>query len=163
MKELKIQLPEKEDLDEALIGLMNFFLNSEAKSKIYLYLRKKGPSTSQEIAKGSNLYPSSAREALASMTKSGILTRKKLETEGTGKKPYVYEAILPSELIKTKISGIETKLNKLLNLDSNLKEDETPRSPKDPYRVRIEKVIDEKGEEQVLIESSAEEETKKEE
>jgi predicted transcriptional regulator len=163
MKELKIQLPEKEDLDEALIGLMNFFLNSEAKSKIYLYLRKKGSSTSQEIAKGANLYPSSTREALASMTKSGILTRKKLDTEGTGKKPYVYEAILPSELIKTKINGIEAKLNKLLNLDSNLKDDKTSRSSKDPYRVRIEKVIDEKGEEQVFIESSAEDEGKIEE
>jgi predicted transcriptional regulator len=164
MKEIKIQLPEKEDLDEAideaLVGLLKFFLDSEAKSKIYLYLRKKGASTSQQIAKGANLYPSSTREALAGMTKSGIVTRQKLETEGTGKKPYVYEAISATELFKSKISGIESKLNELLNLDNYLKGGKTLKHPKVPYRVRIEKVIDEEGVEQVIIESEGGEEVK---
>ncbi len=163
MKEIKIKVPEKEDLDDALVGLMKFFLDSEAKSKIFIALRKKGPATSQEIARGANLYPSSTREALASMTKSGVVTRRKLETSGAGKNPYVYEAIPPSELFKTKISGIEAKLNKLLNLDNYLKGGKTIGHRKVPYRVRIEKVIDEKGEEQVLIESTSEEESKEEE
>ncbi len=161
MKEIKIPIPENEDLDEAMVTVLKFFLDSEAKSKIYLYLRKKGPSTSQDIAKGSNLYPSSARESLSEMTKKGILTRKKLKTEGAGKKPYIYEAIPPVDLIKKKIGGIESKLNKLLNLDRVLKEDKNPKSSKEPYRVRIEKVIDEKGEETVHIESTADEEKKK--
>jgi predicted transcriptional regulator len=158
MKEIKIPLPEKEDLDEAMLGVLKFFLDSEAKSKIYLYLRKKGPSTSQEISKGANLYSSSTREALAEMTKKGTVTREKLVTENAGKKPYIYEAIPPSELIKKKIGGIESKLNKLLNLDSSIKEGKKSKAPRMPYRVRIEKTVDEKGEEQVTIESSSEEE-----
>jgi len=158
MKEIKIPLPEREDLDEAMVGVLKFFLDSEAKSKIYLYLRKKGPSTSQDISKGANLYSSSTREALAEMTKKGTVTREKLETEGIGKKPYIYEAIPPGELIKKKIGGIESKLNKLLNLDSSIKEGKKSKAPKMPYRVRIEKIIDETGEETVTIESTAEEE-----
>jgi len=158
MKEIKIPVPEKEDLDEALLSVLRFFLDSEAKSKIYLYLRKKGPSTSQEIAKGANLYPSSTRETLARMTKSGVVTRSKLETGSAGKNPYVYEAIPPAELMKKKIAGIEAKLNELLNLDSYLKGGRTISHRKVPYRVRIEKVIDEEGQEHVLIESEGGEE-----
>ncbi|MFQ5887592.1 MAG: hypothetical protein ACE5HY_02725, partial [Candidatus Hydrothermarchaeales archaeon] len=61
-----------------------------------------------------------------------------------------------------KISGIETRLNKLLNLDDSLKGGKTLKHPKVPYRVRIEKVVDEKGEEKVLIESEGGEESKEE-
>lgn len=157
MKEVKINVPEKEDLDEAVVGLVKFFLDSEAKSKIYIYLRKRGASTSMDISKGANLYPSSTREALVSMTKSGIVTRSKLNTEGTGKKPYVYEAISPSELFKTKISGIEAKLNRLLNLDNLVKNGRTIKHKGVPYRVRIEKIIDDQGKEQVVVESHVEE------
>lgn len=161
VKEIKIQIPEKQDFDEALIGLVKFFLNSEAKSKIYVFLRKAGQSTAQEIAKGSNLYPSSTREALASMTKGGVVTRRKLDVEGSGKKPFVYEAISPSELFKSKISGIESKLNSLLNLDNFVKNGKTIKHPRVPYRVRIEKIVDEDGEEVVLVESEGGEDQSK--
>jgi predicted transcriptional regulator len=161
MKEIKIQIPEKQDFDEAMVGLVKFFLDSEAKSKIYVYLRKAGPSTAQEISRGSNLYPSSTREALASMTKAGVLTRRKLDVEGSGKKPYVYESISPGELFKERISGIEAKLNSLLNLDNIVKDGKTIKPPRVPYRVRIEKVLDEKGEEVVLVESEGREDQSK--
>jgi predicted transcriptional regulator len=151
LKEIKINLPEKEDFDEALVGVLKFFLDSEAKSKIYLLLRKKGASTSRDIAKGANLYPSSTREALASMTKSGVVTRRKLDVEGSGKKPFVYEAIAPSELLKTKLSGIEASLNRLLNLDTYIGADKTLRYGRGHYKVRIEKLVDDDGEELVLI------------
>lgn len=160
MKEIKIPVPEKEDVDEFLVGILKFFLDSETKSKIYLYLRKSGPATAQETAKGANLYPSSAREALVSMAKSRIVTRSKLEVEGAGKKPYVYDAIEPSELLKRKISGIETRLNKLLNLDRYIEKEKTFIHPKIPYQVRIEKIIDDEGEEHMVIKSSADEEVK---
>ncbi len=153
MKEIKIPFPEKEDIDEALVRLMKFFLDSEAKSKIYLYLRKIGPSTSTEIARGANLYPSSTREALASMAKKGFVTRKKLEKEGTGKKPYIYEAIPPAELLKIKLSGIEERVNNLLNLDRYFEGERVINYSSGPYKVRIEKLVDDKGEELVLIES----------
>jgi sugar-specific transcriptional regulator TrmB len=162
VKEIKIQIPEKQDFDEAMVGLVKFFLDSEAKSKIYVFLRKTGPSTAQEISKGSNLYPSSTREVLASMTKTGVVTRVKLDVVGSGKKPFVYEAISPSELFKARISGIESKINNLLNLDNIVKNGKTIKHSRVPYRVRVEKVVDEEGEKVVLVESEGgEEKTKK--
>ncbi|MFQ5888102.1 MAG: helix-turn-helix domain-containing protein, partial [Candidatus Hydrothermarchaeales archaeon] len=118
VKELKVKVPEIEDFDAALINVLKFFLDTESKAKIYLYLRKRGKSTSTEIAKGANLYPSSVREALVEMTKAGIATREKLVKEGAGKNPYVYEAISPTDLLKKKVDKIENRLNKLINLDT---------------------------------------------
>lgn len=144
VREVKIKVPEREDFDEALVNLLKYFLDTETKAKIYLYLRKKGKATSEEIAEGANLYPSSVREALAGMYKSRVLKREKLKMEGVGKNPYVYEAISPSELTKKKIKGIEHRLNKLFNLDTYLKEGKEIKPPKIPIRIRIEKVEKEK-------------------
>ncbi len=151
-KEIKLKVPEKEDFDTALINVLKFFLDTESKSKIYLYLRKHGKSTSREIAKGANLYPSSTREALIEMTKTGITTREKLETKGAGKNPYVYEAILPSELMKKRIDKIENRLNKLINLDTYLKGDKEVKAPGVPVRIRIEKIEDEEGNVNIKVE-----------
>jgi len=145
VKEIRVKVPEREDFGEALINLMKYFLDTETKGKIYLFLRKKGKSTSQEIAKGANLYPSSVREALVQMTKGGVVKREKLEVKGAGKKPYLYEAIPTSELAKLKIKGIERRLNELFNLDRYLKEGKEIRPPKIPIRIRIERVAKEEA------------------
>lgn len=147
-KEIRVKIPEREDFDEALVNLMKFFLDTETKAKIYLYLRKKDRSTSQQIAKGANLYPSSVREALAEMTKSGIVTREKLEIEGAGKNPYVYEAISPKKLAKLKVNGMEQRLNDLFNLDKHLHEGGRELShPRIPFKIRIERARKNHGEE----------------
>jgi predicted transcriptional regulator len=146
-KEIKVKIPEKGDFDEALVGLVKFFLDTETKSKIYLFLRKNGRSTSPEIAKGANLHPSSVREALKEMSQGGILKREKLEVEGAGKRPYVYEAISPVELVRKKAGGIEEILNRVSNLDEGLKGKKLKR-PKLPYRIRIERVDGEEDEEE---------------
>ena len=148
VKEVTIKVPDKADFDEALVNMMKFFLDTETKGKVYLYLTKKGMSTSKEIAKGANLYPSSVREALAELTKKKIVVRKKLEKEGAGKNPYVYEAIPPSELAKMKIKKIEERLNNLVDLDRHLKKGEKGereiKHPKMPFRIKIERVKEEK-------------------
>lgn len=139
-KEIRVTIPEREDFDEALVNLMKYFLDTETKAKIYLYLRKKGRSTSQQIAKGANLYPSSVREALAEMTKNRVLNREKLAMEGAGKNPYVYEAISPKELAKLKVKGMEQSLNDLFNLDKHLHEGERELShPRIPFKIIIER------------------------
>lgn len=139
-KEIHVKIPDREDFDEALVNLVKFFLDTETKAKIYLYLRKRGKSTSQEISRGANLYPSSVREALAEMTKSGVVTREKLEVEGVGKNPYVYEAIPPRELAKLRIKSMEQRLNDLFNLDRHLREEGREIShPRLPFKIKIEK------------------------
>lgn len=139
-RDIHVKIPDREDFDEALVNLMKFFLDTETKAKIYLYLRKRGTSTSQEIARGANLYPSSVREALVEMTKSGVVTREKLEVEGAGKNPYVYEAISPRELARLRIKSMEQRLNDLFNLDRHLRGEGRELShPRLPFKVKIEK------------------------
>ena len=163
MKEIKIPLPEKQDFDGFLMEILKFFLDSEAKSKIYLYLRNSGQAISKDIAKGANLYPSSTREALADMTKNGVVLRTKLDVEGTGKKPFVYEAISPTELLKKRASKIEEGISRLLNLggrEEGSKKEKPLRHPKAPYRIRIEKVVDDEGKELVVVETNVEKDNK---
>lgn len=144
-RDIHVRIPDREDFDEALVNLMKFFLDTETKAKIYLYLRKKGKSTSQQIARGANLYPTSVREALAEMTKNGIVTREKLEVKGAGKNPYVYEAISPKKLAKLKVKGIERRLNDLFNLDRYLQGEGRELShPKLPFKIKIERARREK-------------------
>jgi predicted transcriptional regulator len=139
-KEIHVKIPDREDFDEALVNLLKFFLNTETKAKIYLYLRKRGRSTSQDIARGANLYPSSVREALVEMTKSGVVTREKLEVKGAGKNPYAYEAITPKELAGLKVKSMEQRLNDLFNLDRYLREEGREIShPRLPFKIKIEK------------------------
>jgi predicted transcriptional regulator len=146
MKEIRVKIPEREDFDEALVNLMKFFLSTETKAKIYLYLRKKGRSTSQQIARGANLYPSSVREALVELTKSGVVTREKLEIKGAGKNPYVYEAISPKELAKLRVRSIEQRLNDLFNLDKYLQgEGRELKHPRLPFKIKIERVKKERN------------------
>ncbi len=148
VKEVTIKVPEKADFDEALVNMMKFFLDTETKGKVYLYLTKKGESTSKEIAKGANLYPSSVREALSELTKKEIVVRKKLEKEGAGKNPYVYEAIPPSELARMKVKNIEDRFNNLVDLDKHLKKgDREIKHPRVPFRIKIERVREETEEE----------------
>lgn len=140
VKKIKIELPEKKDFDKALVKRLKIFLDTETKAKIYLYLRKKGKAISEEIAKGTDLYPSSVREALIEMTEKGILKREKKEREGTGKKPYLYDAISPLELTNRVISKIEKNLNDLLSLDRVIKDKKEISHEKFPFKITIERV-----------------------
>ncbi|MFQ6087398.1 MAG: helix-turn-helix domain-containing protein [Candidatus Methanofastidiosia archaeon] len=121
-KEVTIKLPGREDFDNAMVQVLKVFLDTETKAKIYLYLRRHGKATADEIAKGAGLYPSSVREALVQMVDSKILKREKLEKRGIGKNPFIYEAIPAQELTKRQLKKVEEELNKLFNLDNYLKE-----------------------------------------
>ncbi len=126
-----------DNIDKPFVDLLVFFLNTETKAKIYLYLRKFGKATSQEIAKGTILYPSSVREALVDLHDMGVVRREKAETEKVGKKPYIYEAIPPVELMKKTVGNIEQKLNKLVDLDRYLDEEGEIKHPRIPVRIKI--------------------------
>ncbi|MFQ6052175.1 MAG: helix-turn-helix domain-containing protein [Candidatus Hydrothermarchaeota archaeon] len=137
-----------ENIDKPFIDLLVFFLNTETKAKIYLYLRKFGKATSQEIAKGTFLYPSSVREALVDLHNMGVVRREKAETEKVGKKPYIYEAIPPTELLKKTIGNIEQKLNELINLDRYLDKEGEIKHPKIPIRIKVVREETEKNDEE---------------
>ena len=62
-----------EEFDEGIVDLLSWVLDTETRARIYVYLRQNPGSTSDEIAEGTGLYPSTVREALAGLNADGKL------------------------------------------------------------------------------------------
>jgi len=106
--------------DDNVVDLLAWLLDTETRARIYVYLRDNPRSTSDEIADGTGLYPSTVREALAELHDEGTVTRGKRESAGAGNNPYEYEAIAPSELVRTVVGDVQAELNAVFNLDRRL-------------------------------------------
>ena len=111
-----------EQFDESVIDLLAWVLDTETRARIYVYLRQQPQSTSEEVAEGTGLYPSTVREALAELHDEAKVTRGKRESDGAGNNPYEYSAIAPSELVGDVVEDVQAQLNAVCNLDSSLDE-----------------------------------------
>lgn len=122
--------------DAGIVDLLSWLLETETRSRIYVFLRTDPWSTSKEVAAGTGLYPSTVREALADLHADGTVTRRKRESDGAGNNPYEYDAIPPSELIGDMVTQLQDQLNTVFNLDDHLREDE-PTSTTDPITISV--------------------------
>lgn len=113
-----------EEFDKGIVDLLAWVLDTETRARIYVYLRQYPGSTSEEIASGTGLYPSTVREALAELNEEGNVSREKRESEGAGNNPYEYTAIAPSELVGGILHQVQDELNTVFNLDQYLDENE---------------------------------------
>jgi len=109
-----------EEFDQRLVDLLSWMLDTETRARIYVHLRQASHSTSEEIADGTGLYPSTVREALAELHDEGIVERRKRESEGAGNNPYEYAAIAPSDLVCSVAEQVQSELNTVFNLDRHL-------------------------------------------
>ncbi|MFB6141935.1 MAG: helix-turn-helix domain-containing protein [Halorientalis sp.] len=109
-----------ERFDDGLVDLLSWLLDTETRARIYVYLRQHPHSTSDEVATGTGLYPSTVREALAELHAEGTLERRKRESSGAGNNPYEYTAIAPSDLVSEAVGDVQSELNTLFNLDAYL-------------------------------------------
>jgi predicted transcriptional regulator len=108
------------EFDEGIVDLLAWLLDTETRARIYVYLRKNPHSTSEEVADGTGLYPSTVREALAELHDEETVTRRKRESAGAGNNPYEYTAIAPSELVRGVAEQVQSELNTVFNLDRRL-------------------------------------------
>jgi predicted transcriptional regulator len=106
--------------DDNVVDLLAWLLDTETRARIYVYLRDNPRSTSDEIADGTGLYPSTVREALAELHGESKVERDKREASGAGNNPYEYEAIAPSELVRGVVGDVQRELNAVFNLDRRL-------------------------------------------
>ncbi|MBP1986729.1 helix-turn-helix domain-containing protein [Halolamina salifodinae] len=111
------------EFDQGVVDLLAWLLDTETRARIYVYLRQHSESTSEEVAEGTGLYPSTVREALAELHEEDTVSRGKRESEGAGNNPYEYEAISPSELVSGAIGQVQNQLNAVFNLDDRLDRD----------------------------------------
>jgi len=110
----------REQFDEGVIDLLSWILDTETRARIYVHLCQQPDSTSDEVAEGTGLYPSTVREALAELHEEGHVTRTKRESEGAGNNPYEYSALPPSELVSDMVGEVQNQLNTVFNLDGYL-------------------------------------------
>ncbi len=108
------------EFDQSVVDLLAWLLDTETRARIYVYLRQNPQSTSEEVAEGSGLYPSTVREALADLHDEETVSRSKRESAGAGNNPYEYEAISPSDLVAETVGQVQNQLNAVFNLDDRL-------------------------------------------
>ncbi|ELY42017.1 helix-turn-helix domain-containing protein [Natronorubrum sulfidifaciens] len=106
-----------EEVDQRIVDLLSWILDTETRAKIYVHLLAHPGSTSEEVAKGTGLYPSTVREALAELHDEDRVTREKRVSEGAGNNPYEYTAIQPSELVGGVVDQVQRELNTIFTLD----------------------------------------------
>lgn len=123
-----------DELDERSVDLLSWLLDTETKARIYVYLRQHEWSTSQEVADGAGLYPSTVREALADLTAEDVLRRRKRENSGAGNNPFEYQAIPPSQLVADLVGQLQDELNTLCHLGS---EDSDTSDRQDPVKIEV--------------------------
>jgi len=125
------------EFDEGVVDLLAWILDTETRARIYVYLRQHANSTSDEVAEGTGLYPSTVREALAQLHDEGTVDRHKRESAGAGNNPYEYEAIAPSALVRGVAGQVQEQLNAVFNLDRRLN-DADEESDTEPVRITVE-------------------------
>lgn len=113
-----------DQFDSGIVDLLSWVLDTETRAKIYIYLQANPASTSEEIARGTGLYPSTVREALAELHDEEKVEREKRESEGAGNNPFEYTAIAPSELVSGVVGQVQDELNTVFNLDEILDREE---------------------------------------
>ncbi len=132
-----------EKFDRRVIDLLSWLLDTETRAKIYIYLHQNPASTSEEVAKGTGLYPSTVREALAALTDEEIVEREKREESGAGNNPYEYTAINPSDLVGGIVGQVQEELNAVFNLDSYVGGDESEtEAESDPVTITVDEEPD---------------------
>lgn len=105
------------ELDTKVIDILSWVLDTETRGRIYVYLRQQPWSTSEEVAEGTGLYPSTVREALAELADEEIVERRKRESEGAGNNPFEYKSIAPSDLVGDVVGRVQEELNTIFTMD----------------------------------------------
>jgi predicted transcriptional regulator len=130
-----------EQFDEGIVDLLSWVLDTETRARIYVHLRQHPQSTSDEVAEGTGLYPSTVREALAELHGEEKVRRNKRESDGAGNNPYEYSAIAPSDLVGDVVDDVQNQLNTVFNLDKHLNDDQE--SDDEPVTITVDDEIEE--------------------
>ena len=133
-------------LEESIIQILKDLKMTETQAKIYVYLCKVGKATAEQIAEGTGIYPTAVREALIEMYNAGFIKREKKGGFGFGRRPYIYSAVPPVELVKKLASELQQKLSKLLMLQFPEKMELKP--PLLPVKITIESIEKERRREE---------------
>ncbi|APX96113.1 helix-turn-helix domain-containing protein [Natronorubrum daqingense] len=126
-----------EEVDQRIVDLLSWILDTETRAKIYVFLLANPASTAEEVATGTGLYPSTVREALAELHDEERVTREKRVNDGAGNNPYAYTAIQPSDLVGGVVDQVQRELNTIFTLDSILERPSDGGSDLEPVTITV--------------------------
>ncbi|ERH10076.1 MAG: sugar-specific transcriptional regulator TrmB [halophilic archaeon J07HX64] len=118
----------REQFDENIIDLLSWVLDTDTRARIYVHLCQNPDSTSNEVAEGTGLYPSTVDEVLADLHEEGNVTRTKRESQAAGNDPYEYSALPPSELVAEIVGDVQEQLNTVFSFEEYRDGDESESS-----------------------------------
>ncbi|AHG04215.1 transcriptional regulator [Halobacterium sp. DL1] len=124
--------------DKGIVDILSWVLDTETRARIFVYLRQHPWSTSEEVADGTGLYPSTVREALAELAGEDVVDRRKRQSEGAGNNPYEYTAIPPSDLVGGVAGRVQDELNTVFNLDAHLGNGDNTDADAEPVNIEVE-------------------------
>lgn len=104
------------EFDRRLTDLLGRLLETETRGKVYVHVLRDPGTTSEEVARGTGLYPETVRRTLADLREEGVLDRRELEGE---KGRYGYTAIPPSELASRLLGDVQEGLDALFGVEDD--------------------------------------------
>lgn len=93
--------------DEGIVGVLSWLLDTEMRTRVYVYLRQNDWSTSKDVAEGIGLQPASVRNTLDELVEQKAVERRGHNGEGA---EYEYDAVPPSDLLGGTVDTVRDSL-----------------------------------------------------
>jgi hypothetical protein len=123
-------------MDEGLVDLLSRALDTDTRTRVYVFLRRRPDSTVEDIAAGTGLYPGAVRRVLDDFDDEGVIERH------DGDEPS-YTAARPDELLEVAVGRFRDELEAMF---TPRRRDRRPsRSERtDPVTIPVEEADDER-------------------
>lgn len=96
--------------DEGVVDVLSWLLDTETRTRVYVYLRQNDWNTSEDVAEGIGLHPASVRNTLDELVEQNAVERREHNDGGA---EYEYDAVPPSDLLGVAVDPVRDSLESL--------------------------------------------------
>ncbi|GAB3691967.1 hypothetical protein GCM10028857_29980 [Salinarchaeum chitinilyticum] len=93
--------------DEGVVDVLSWLLDTETRTRVYVYLRQNDWSTSEDVAAGIGLHPTSVGNTLDELVEQNAAERREHDGEGAA---FEYGAVPPSDLLGVAVDPVRDSL-----------------------------------------------------
>lgn len=93
--------------DEGVVDVLSWLLDTETRTRVYVYLRQNGWTTSEDVAEGIGLHPASVQNTLDELVEQNAVERREHNDGGA---EHEYDAVPPSDLLGLAVDPVRDTL-----------------------------------------------------
>lgn len=93
--------------DEGVVDVLSWLLDTETRTRVYVYLRQNDWSTGEDVAESIGLHPASVRNTLEELIEQNAVERREHNSGGA---EYEYDAVPPSDLLGVAVDPVRESL-----------------------------------------------------